>query len=126
MHTYKKVAGYTCIYMLTPHCTLTLFIGIQSMRFMRCVTGRISNLIFKNSKYFHIAFHHSQGIIIDNLKIRAPCNSKNTDGVHLSGSSNMTLTNLDIGTGDDCISIGPGTYNVTITGCKCGPGHGFR
>lgn len=29
-------------------------------------------------------------------------------------------------TGDDCISIGPGTRNLLMTNIKCGPGHGVR
>ncbi|KAJ1699344.1 hypothetical protein LUZ63_007856 [Rhynchospora breviuscula] len=96
-----------------------------SIRLMKCVIGRITNITSKNSKFFHMSLHHAEGIIIENLKIVAPGHSKNTDGIHISGSSNITLNNIDIGTGDDCISIGPGTNNVIVTGIKCGPGHGL-
>ncbi|KAJ3699839.1 hypothetical protein LUZ61_003544 [Rhynchospora tenuis] len=96
-----------------------------SMRLTKCVVGRIGDISIKDSKFFHMALHHSQGIIIENIKLSAPCNSKNTDGIHLSGSTNITINNVDIGTGDDCISIGPGTKDVTISGIKCGPGHGI-
>ncbi|KAJ3683680.1 hypothetical protein LUZ60_013907 [Juncus effusus] len=96
-----------------------------SLRLFRVINGKVSNLTFTKSKFFHIAVHKSQMITVENLNISAPCDSKNTDGVHVSGSSDVILNALTIGTGDDCISIGPGSVNITISGVKCGPGHGI-
>ncbi|AQK82044.1 Pectin lyase-like superfamily protein [Zea mays] len=47
------------------------------------------------------------------------------NGIHMGDTSGITITNTVIGVGDDCISIGPGTSKVNITGVTCGPGHGI-
>ncbi|KAJ3699475.1 hypothetical protein LUZ61_003180 [Rhynchospora tenuis] len=96
-----------------------------SLRFMKITTGTISDLTLKDSKFFHISIHQSQSITIDRLKISAPGDSKNTDGIHISASNNITLTSLNIGTGDDCVSIGQGSVNITVSDVMCGPGHGL-
>lgn len=60
------------------------------------------------------------------LKINAPSWSPNTDGIHIQSSSGITISNSAIMTGDDCISVGPGTKNLWIERIACGPGHGIR
>jgi len=62
---------------------------------------------------------------LQSLKISAPYDSPNTDGIHLGNSENIEITNSVIGTGDDCISIGPGDKNISISKVFCGPGHGI-
>ncbi|KAL9678263.1 hypothetical protein QQ045_016106 [Rhodiola kirilowii] len=37
----------------------------------------------------------------------------------------VTILTSVIGTGDDCVSIGPGTNNLWIENVNCGPGHGI-
>ena len=37
----------------------------------------------------------------------------------------MKVLNCNIGTGDDCVSLGDGSRNITVQNVNCGPGHGI-
>lgn len=63
---------------------------------------------------------------LQGIKISAPADSPNTDGIHVQLSTGVSILSSQIGTGDDCISIGPGTVNTWIESVSCGPGHGIR
>ncbi|KZV52841.1 polygalacturonase [Dorcoceras hygrometricum] len=96
-----------------------------SMVFEKVENGTVYNLNFVNSMGFHVKVTDSSNVALWNLTITAPVGSPNTDGVHLSSSVNINITDSAIGTGDDCISVGHGTENITISGITCGPGHGI-
>ncbi|XP_023530186.1 polygalacturonase-like [Cucurbita pepo subsp. pepo] len=85
----------------------------------------LSALTSLNSQMFHIVVNGCQNIKMKGLKVLASGNSPNTDGIHVQLSSDVTILNSKIGTGDDCISIGPGTSNLWIENIVCGPGHGI-
>ncbi|KAL6504133.1 hypothetical protein OROGR_026056 [Orobanche gracilis] len=74
---------------------------------------------------FHILVDGCHNVKLMNLKISAPENSPNTDGIHVEQSTAVTIMNSHIGTGDDCVSIGPGTSDLWIENMYCGPGHGI-
>ncbi|KAG5621674.1 hypothetical protein H5410_006892 [Solanum commersonii] len=69
--------------------------------------------------------HGCHNVKLQGMKVLAQGNSKNTDGIHVKLSSGVSIVNSQIGTGDDCVSIGPGTSNLWIEGIACGPGHGI-
>ncbi|KAG9137928.1 hypothetical protein Leryth_025622 [Lithospermum erythrorhizon] len=89
------------------------------------VNATIEGITLLNSKYFHFHIFGCESMSMINIKINAPGDSPNTDGMHISYSDNIQITNLQIGTGDDCISLGPGSTNINITNVACGPGHGI-
>ncbi|EOX98928.1 Pectin lyase-like superfamily protein isoform 3 [Theobroma cacao] len=78
-----------------------------------------------NSKFFHMALVECKNFKGSKIKISAPADSPNTDGIHIERSSSVHFSRSLIGTGDDCISIGQGNSQVTITSISCGPGHGI-
>ncbi|XP_042422990.1 exopolygalacturonase-like [Zingiber officinale] len=97
----------------------------MSLRLLKVSTMTLANLTFLNSKGFHISVQQSSFINITHLNITAPGDSPNTDGIHISGTTDIKIADLHIGTGDDCISIGQGATNVNIANVRCGPGHGI-
>ncbi|XP_073304367.1 exopolygalacturonase-like [Primulina huaijiensis] len=96
-----------------------------SLVFESVENSTMHNLNFVNSMGFHVKVTDSSSVALWNLTITAPGSSPNTDGIHLSSSVNVNITDSTIGTGDDCISVGQGTENIFISGITCGPGHGI-
>lgn len=75
---------------------------------------------------FHIVVNGCHNVKMQGVKVTASGSSPNTDGIHVQMSSGVTILNSKISTGDDCVSIGPGTSNLWIENVACGPGHGIR
>lgn len=91
--------------------------------FSKSVT--VKELTLMNSPEFHLVFGECEGVKIQGLKIKAPRNSPNTDGIDIFASKRFQIEKCVIGTGDDCIAIGTGSSNITIKDLICGPGHGI-
>ncbi|XP_027156667.1 polygalacturonase-like [Coffea eugenioides] len=99
--------------------------GATSLGFYNSNKVLVSGLSSLNSQIFHIILDGCQNTRLEGVKISAPENSPNTDGIHVQSSSGVAITNSHIGTGDDCISLGPGSSNIWIENINCGPGHGI-
>ncbi|TYI62173.1 hypothetical protein E1A91_D10G227400v1 [Gossypium mustelinum] len=100
-------------------------LGTTTLRFTNSNNITINGLTSLNSQMFHIAINGCQNVQIQGVKIIAASDSPNTDGIHVQLSTNVEIFNSSIKTGDDCISIGPGTKNLWIEQVTCGPGHGI-
>lgn len=79
-----------------------------------------------HSKFFHLFIYRSQKVEVLGGTLIAPSLSPNTDGIHVQHSMDVKIIGTNIRSGDDCVSIGPGTRKVLIHGVFCGPGHGIR
>ncbi|CAH9098970.1 unnamed protein product [Cuscuta epithymum] len=97
-----------------------------SVMFENSTNLKVENLSFKNAQKMHLTFNVTRNVEASHIKIQAPEDSPNTDGIHVSGSYNVTITNSNIATGDDCVSIVNKTTMVRVLDTQCGPGHGIR
>lgn len=87
---------------------------MQSLTFNMAKDVLISGLTSMNSQLYHIVIDGCANVMVQRVTIVAPGNSPNTDGIHVQGSTGVTITSTTIKTGDDCISAGPGTTNLWI------------
>ncbi|KAA0038874.1 hypothetical protein IC582_021214 [Cucumis melo] len=99
-------------------------VGAPSMTFNWANNIVISGLTSINSRQTHLVINGCNNVVVQNVKAIAPDQSPNTDGIHVQTSKGVTIIGCTLQTGDDCVSIGPGTYNLFMTNLKCGPGHG--
>ncbi|XP_020088279.1 probable polygalacturonase At3g15720 [Ananas comosus] len=88
-------------------------------------TPDLSGLRFKDSPKKHVTVDDSAWVRVFGITVEAPEDSPNTDGVHIERSRHAEIVDTSIGTGDDCISIGPDTADLNISRITCGPGHGI-
>nr|XP_023922541.1 exopolygalacturonase-like [Quercus suber] len=95
----------------------------QNVRFDYVTNSVVHDIQSKDSKFFHINVMGCKNLQIQHVTITALGDSPNTDGIRIGRLSKITITNAKIGTGDDCISIGDGTQDVTANQVTCGPGH---
>ncbi|KAL5794251.1 hypothetical protein ACOSP7_002845 [Xanthoceras sorbifolium] len=79
----------------------------------------------KDSKQFHVNLLRCNNLAFRHFTISAPDDSINTDGIHIGRSSGINISDSNIATGDDCVSIGQGSQQITIANVNCGPGHGI-
>ncbi|XP_037427785.1 polygalacturonase-like [Triticum dicoccoides] len=85
----------------------------------------VKQLTLLDSKNVHMVIFDSTGVTVQGVRMVAPANSPNTDGIHAQLSRHVSILNTTISTGDDCVSLGPGSSDVLIRDIKCGPGHGI-
>ncbi|XP_055803521.1 exopolygalacturonase-like [Solanum dulcamara] len=96
-----------------------------SIKFNGMSNALIQDIASINSKFFHFQINNCKGVHFRNVNITAPGDSPNTDGIHIGNSNDIIINKSNISTGDDCISIGPGSSNIHISEVNCGPGHGI-
>ncbi|XP_041017994.1 exopolygalacturonase clone GBGE184-like [Juglans microcarpa x Juglans regia] len=97
----------------------------SSIKFMEVKNAIVHEITSLNSKSFHTHVVNCDNFTAHDLTITAPGDSPNTDGMHISRSNLVSISNSQIGTGDDCVSIGQGATQVSIQNIACGPGHGI-
>ncbi|SDC27505.1 glycoside hydrolase family 28 protein [Acinetobacter boissieri] len=83
----------------------------------------------QNTPHFGLVFSQSSGLTVWGLHLDNPSDARNTDGIDINSSENVTITRSHISTGDDHIAIkanihtGP-SRNISIIDNNFGAGHG--
>lgn len=85
----------------------------------------MKDLKIENAQQIHLLIEKCVGVEVTKLVVTSPENSPNTDGIHITSTQNIQISDSTIATGDDCISIVDGSQKVLATGITCGPGHGI-
>lgn len=60
---------------------------------------KVNGLTFQNSQQMHFVISHCDTVRIFSVVVSSPEDSPNTDGIHLTGSTNVVIQNSKIGTG---------------------------
>nr|XP_016508200.1 PREDICTED: polygalacturonase-like isoform X1 [Nicotiana tabacum] len=116
---------YSCKIDKTIPCNAKTLIAPTAMFFNNCTNVTVRNLEFKNPQKMHLTISKSEHVEVSRLRLTAPADSPNTDGIHVSGTKDIDIHHCYIETGDDCISIVNGSTNVRARYIHCGPGHGI-
>ena len=81
-----------------------------------------------NSPNLHVSMNNDTNFTAWGVKIVAPYDARNTDGIDPGYSSNVTITSSYISDGDDNIAVGgndsPGASHISVTDNFLGDGHG--
>ncbi|VVB14880.1 unnamed protein product [Arabis nemorensis] len=97
----------------------------SAMHFNGCNGLRMYNLRHLNSPRNHISLSCSKNMHLWGLRLIAPGDSPNTDGIDISNAIGVDIRDCIISTGDDCIAINGGSSFINMTRIFCGPGHGI-
>ncbi|XP_076896264.1 polygalacturonase-like [Bidens hawaiensis] len=96
-----------------------------ALTFYNCKSLLLTNLTVQNAQKIHVSFDRCENVQVSKIQVNSPGDSPNTDGIHVTHTQNIRISNSVIKSGDDCISIVSGSKNVLATGITCGPGHGM-
>ncbi|CAL1383402.1 unnamed protein product [Linum trigynum] len=86
---------------------------------------KVKGITVQNSQQMNFVITRCNSVRISDVIISSPGDSPNTDGIHITESTNVVLQDSKIGTGDDCVSIVNGSSNIKMKRLYCGPGHGI-
>ncbi|XP_010548804.2 PREDICTED: polygalacturonase QRT2, partial [Tarenaya hassleriana] len=96
-----------------------------AVTFEECKNLIVSKIRLQNAQQMHLTFKDCENVKAFGIMVTSPGNSPNTDGIHVTATKNILISDSVVRTGDDCISIVSGSVNVRATGITCGPGHGI-
>ncbi|KAI9177377.1 hypothetical protein LWI28_014430 [Acer negundo] len=96
-----------------------------NLMFNTITNGVVQDITSKDSKQFHVNVLGCKNLSLKRFTISAPEDSINTDGIHIGKSAAVNITDSNIATGDDCVSMGDGSQEIIVERVTCGPGHGI-
>ncbi|CAF2194240.1 unnamed protein product [Brassica rapa] len=85
----------------------------------------VRGLTIRNSQQMHLIIARSNTVRVSRVMVTSPGDSPNTDGIHITASTNVIVQDCKISTGDDCVSIVNASSRIKMKKIYCGPGHGI-
>ncbi|GAB2274978.1 hypothetical protein Dimus_009747 [Dionaea muscipula] len=98
----------------------------MNIRFTNVTNALIRNMTSVDSKMVHIKLLECENMTLEHIFINSPLTSFNTDGIHTSRSKGINISDADIKTGNDCISIGDDSQQINVLKVTCGLGDGIN
>ncbi|CAD6333017.1 unnamed protein product [Miscanthus lutarioriparius] len=97
----------------------------KAVHFEECRGVSVQGVTLQNAQQFQLTFTRCSFVKASFLRVIAPADSPNTDGIHLNDTSHVHITDNLISTGDDCVSMVGNCSDVHVKDISCGPGHGI-
>jgi polygalacturonase len=101
----------------------------------RCQHIRLESITLRNSPSFHFVPSNCEDVAVTGVKITAPADSPNTDGIDPSASRNVRISKCTIDVGDDNIAVKSGAVDpkhpeaasedIVVSDCVFLHGHGM-
>jgi polygalacturonase len=95
-----------------------------------CRRVRVEGVTLTDSPMYHLVPAKCEDVTIEGIRIVAPADSPNTDGIDPSVSKRVLISHCFIDTGDDCIAVKAGAKgfgpveDVLVSDCTFLHGHG--
>lgn len=84
------------------------FYKLQALTFHKCKNLKVKNIMLINSQQMHLIFNHCLRVKASHLEVLAPAVSPNTDGIHITGSRGVDISDSIVATGElfiNCSSL---------------------
>lgn len=85
----------------------------------------VAGVTLRDSPKFHLVPRGVVDLTIERVKVRAPFDAPNTDGIDPGPVTNAWIHHCDVDTGDDDIVLKRGAANVVVEDCTIRHGHGL-
>lgn len=74
---------------------------MQAVTFKKCNNLMVNNLNFEKAQRKHVSFENCTNVKAFDIRVNAPEGSPNTDGIHVTETKNIHISNSRISTGID-------------------------
>lgn len=84
---------------------LVTFKIFQALTFYKCNNLKVKDLKIENAQQIHLLIEKCVGVEVTKLVVTSPENSPNTDGIHITSTQNIQISDSTIATGIDKLTI---------------------
>ena len=90
----------------------------QMIIFSNCKNVTVSGVLISNSPFWTLHFADCDGVIVNGIKLWNNLMIPNNDGIDVTSSSNVLISDCDIRTGDDAIAVTGYSHHFDLPGYK--------